>query len=215
MNILCSDQADIGWLPKVKKCWFLLATNSPTDSPQIRPQITRMFSCAWFVGESLGYRLSVAHRFRPIRIHLIITWCLSLTKCESTKPLKTVNWLNHCCLLATKLKSKGWQLQFVGNRFVRFSPTDSPTDSPTNVHFWTFGSHPMSSCVVMIGVTGGPSSGKTTVSRSIAHNLVQSGHGQRICTVLQEYFYKDIAQPQHNFDHPSIVIVAFSYLKLF
>jgi hypothetical protein len=94
--------------------------------------------------------------------------------------------------------------------------------------------------IIVIGVTGGSSSGKNSVSKMIAEDLTKQGshassseendivmalirsnnhlvgHGERICTVLQEYFYKEkadipslatsTAEPASfvNYDHPSM-----------
>lgn len=57
---------------------------------------------------------------------------------------------------------------------------------------------------ILIGVTGGSGSGKTTVSRKIYQNL--SGHS--IMTLQQDYYYKDQADMSMeertavNYDHP-------------
>ena len=57
---------------------------------------------------------------------------------------------------------------------------------------------------ILIGVTGGSGSGKTTVSRKIYNNL--SGHS--IMTIQQDSYYKDQAdmtmdeRAAVNYDHP-------------
>eukprot|EP00042_Codosiga_hollandica_P044401 m.436732 g.436732 ORF g.436732 m.436732 type:complete len:238 (+) comp56777_c0_seq1:102-815(+) len=65
--------------------------------------------------------------------------------------------------------------------------------------------------VLIIGITGGPSSGKTEVAATVTDSLAHKGHGGQICTILQEYFYRDLTDAQKadpssvNFDHPSAI----------
>eukprot|EP00042_Codosiga_hollandica_P044402 m.436746 g.436746 ORF g.436746 m.436746 type:complete len:100 (+) comp56777_c0_seq2:102-401(+) len=73
--------------------------------------------------------------------------------------------------------------------------------------------------VLIIGITGGPSSGKTEVAATVTDSLAHKGHGGQICTILQEYFYRDLTDAQKadpssvNFDHPCLLHLLSSLLS--
>ncbi len=73
----------------------------------------------------------------------------------------------------------------------------------------------------IVAVTGGASSGKNRVCRSIQDELAQFHHNEDVTIIMQEYFYRDLTDHQKkdiqsvNFDHPCLISVFSIQGKIF